>query len=715
LQKIEGRVSRVLFQNAKNYYTIMIFRDAKDDKSYSVVGYFPIIHPFLRVSIYGQWKSHKKHGKQFEASSYEILEPKNENELLEFISGDIIGCPYPVAFEITKKLGLSYLSEYDNFAALKNKLTPREGLDTALSKSAEKLTIFYKRIDMLKALSAMGFEQSLASKMVFSENPPKLDEIRKNPYLLIKRYDLKWKDMDEIALKNGIGKKSATRMEQGILYLLEEASNSYAHMYLPQNTLEREVQKFLNISFDVASLLDIMENENKVVRDLKDRVYSGENYRLEKTLAINLYRISKSDPIVKKKPFKINMGGFPYSTDQFEAIELALNEQLCIISGPAGTGKTTIVLKMIEELKKMGYHLQLCAPTGRAAKRMTEVTGMEAKTCHHILGFNPETKLPTFNNSTPLYANCFIIDEASMLDIKIASYLLDAIPSGSKVIIIGDEHQLPSIGPGTVLKDLLECNFFPTKRLEQVFRQGKDSFLLDFATKIRNGIHLPLDSMPKKTDFKFLELKNHNSIKEAIKKLVAGFVKLGKYNVFDDLQIISPIHNGPIGVKELNALVQDIVNPNPKDEILYGNKLFRTGDKVIQMHNNYDKKIYNGDIGKIHSINKKSKSILVDINGERIEYIGEELFELDLAYVLTVHKVQGGEYPFVIMPFHPSFGRMVNRKLLYTASTRAKTQFVVISDETTIQKAIDSNEDELRYCNLIGRLKEARLKKIFTQ
>jgi len=713
MNKVEGKVSRVLYQNERNYYTILLFRE-DNGITFSVVGYFPLISESLRLTLFGSWKNHKQHGKQFETSSYEIMEPKDTSELITFLTSSLVDCSYQVAFDIAKKMGLRYLKEFSNIAACKKQLPLREETERNLIKNSTFLLSFYEKKTMLEELLKMGFEQEIACKMAFSEVPPPMHKIKQNPYFLIRRFDLSWNTIDGIALKNGIGKKSTIRIEEGILYLLELASNEHAHMYLPQAMLEKTIQQFLKIEFEPSSYLDTMENEQKIVRDLKDRIYSEENHRLEKLLAENLYRLSKGTPVISTSSSSIKKDDFNYSDDQLDAIKMPFDHQVSVISGPAGTGKTTIISKIIKEFKRLKYDIQLCAPTGRAAKRMMEVTGLNAKTVHHILGFNSETKLPSYNRSSPLGKTCYIVDEASMLDIKIASYLVDAIPDGSKLIIIGDEHQLPSIGPGTVLKDLLECELFPVKRLNQVFRQSEGSYLLDYATKIRNGESLDVKSLPKKCDFKHFNLSKTNQIKEGIRKLVTGFVQKGLYDIFDDLQIISPIHKGPIGVKELNSMIQDIINPNAKTELVYGSKVFRTGDKVIQLVNNPDKNVYNGDIGKIESISKKGKSIIVNYSGERMEYISEEIFELDLAYALTVHKVQGGEYPFVIMPFHSSFGtRMINRKLFYTAATRAKKQFVLLSDEATIQQAIDNNGSETRYCNLIGRLKEARLKTLF--
>lgn len=717
MQKIEGKITRVFVHNEKNYYTVMSFRDRNTGKNVSVVGYFPMLLPYLNMTLFGEWKKHPKYGEQFSVLSYAISEPQTEQELTAFLTGEIGRCSYGVASNVARELGLSYLEHYEDIPTILHKLSDqtkaRQELVGELTHTAQRIKRFFERREMIQFLTNWGFDHVTSSKIAFSEYPPTIQAITTNPYALVKQYDLEWKKVDQIALANGFNKMDTLRIEEAIVYLSEEASNSESHMYLPQDELEKRIKSFLGFSIDMEAFLASTEEEGKIVRDLKNRIYSKLNFHLEKSLASNLYRIAQSAPCIKTKQIKIDATNYPYSPDQVEAIELALNNQLSIISGPAGTGKTTIVNKMIEEFKKLGYNIQLCAPTGRAAKRMAEVTKMKAKTVHHLLAFHAETKEPLYTRTNPLPATCYIVDETSMLDTKIASYLLAAVPSGSKVVIIGDEDQLPSIGPGTVLKDLLDCGFFATKRLTDVFRQKGGSHLLDTSMAIRKGESIDFPSFPEKCDFKLFNLTKPEHIRLALEKLVTNFVKTGQYDVFNDLQIISPIHNGPLGVVQLNALVQKIVNPNTKNELTFGSRTFREGDKVIQLTNDYDKKIYNGDIGRIITIEPKTKSILVDFQGKTFEYIGGDLFDIDLAYVLTVHKVQGGEYNYVLMPFHPSFGRMVYRKLLYTAVTRAKKQFIMLSTASIIEQAIRNNDTEIRFCNLIGRLKEERLRKLF--
>ena len=709
--QLQGKVGKILFQSKKNYFATFLLHTEGGTKT--VVGYFPFMYQSLHLTLHGRKKIHKRFGEQFEATSFDILEPQSKRELIDFLVSDIVSCDKLLAVQIAQKMGLSYLNMYNDLKACLRHVPNTERNMQILEHNKYQLDSFYQKKNVLNALVKLGFSQETSSKIAFSEHPPAVSDIQEDPYLLIKRYQLEWREVDAIAQKNGIHRHSRTRVHAGIYYLVDAAANEKGHMYLPHEMLSEMAQEFLGTTFDLEEQIKEMEAAGKIIRDVRDHVYSEDNYHSERRLAENLYRLHLAEPTVKQHPFVFKSSSFPYSPDQQEAITMAINEPVSIISGPAGTGKTTVLVKIVEELSKIGYTIKLCAPTGRAAKRMSDVTKRKASTLHLMLKFSNHMNMPLYNKEMPLEGTCFIVDEVSMVDIKMMSYLLDAIRSGAKLILLGDVHQLPSIGPGRLLSDLLSYGEFPCKELTTVFRQEGNSAILDMATKIRNGEHVDLAAISSSEDFKFYSMKNAYDIKAVIQQIVDRFVRNGQYNLFTDLQVISPIHNGPIGVKELNAVIQETVNPHGL-EIVAGTKVFRLNDKVIQLVNNPDKEVVNGDIGQIISVDKKSRALIVEFYGERIEYTSEELFELDLGYVSTVHKVQGGECPFVIMPFHSSFGTyMVNRKLLYTAVTRAKQFLIMLGDPETVNHAIDQDELDERYCNIHSRLKAARLQTVF--
>lgn len=711
--KIEGKVSHVKFQSKRNYFSI--FSLSTSDKTVIVTGHFPIIYRSLKLRIFGKMISTKKHGKQFQASSYEIVEPETRFELEDFLSSDLIQCSFGLSFSIGQKIGLDYLKRYKdiNYCLSKLSIHESEQVKKELQRNIYHLDQYFQKKNVLEELMKLGFSQEISCRIAFSDEPPKLDDIRKNLYSLIERFDLDWKLVDDTSLRNGTGKHAKIRIQAGIYHLLDRVSNEKGHMFIPQNVLDQSILKFLGIKVNLDEELKELEEENKVIRDYKDHVYSIPNYESERNLADNLYRLSQSKPDIPVVCSSFD-DSFPYSEEQKKAIKIAVENQVSVISGPAGTGKTTILVKIIDELKNAGYNIQLCAPTGQAAQRMKEVTGFPALTVHRLLQFDAKTKKPTVNRSFPLDKNCFILDEASMGDIKIISYLTDAIKNGSKLVIIGDIHQLPSIGPGKFLQDLIQCKYFDSADLNEVFRQKQTSQILEFATKIRRGETFDFSTLSKQDDFVFYQSNRTQTIQDALVKLVEKFVGTGKYDPFKDLQVITPVNKGPLGVGELNKRIQNVVNPHGNNELVYGNRVFREGDKVIQLQNNYDKHIYNGDTGVIVQINKRNKSVWVEFDSKPIEFYDEELFDMDLAYALTVHKMQGGECPFIFMPFHSCFGSfMLNRKLLYTAVTRAKRQLIMIGDEEAVQTSIENNLSEQRYCNLIPRIKSARMNTLF--
>lgn len=713
--KIEGKISKIFYHNPRSYFTSMAI--VQGFESISCSGSFPILYPKASVVLYGNYKMHKKYGNQFIAESYDLKEPSTSFEMIDFLGCEAVGCDPYIASRIASKIGLEYLNIHKKIDELMKDFLdvtnmPQDDIRKVLERTSGAIDLFQLRKKLLKGLSEMGFAPEIASRIAFSGVPIDLDEVKRNPYTLIKPFDLTWELVDKIALNNGMRKDSQVRIEEALCFLLDYATEKNAHMFVTSGSLRKVSQKFLQIEFDFDYHLSHLEHDHRIMKDIKDRIYSTENYVSERLLAENLYRIHKgTPPQVPADAIQFEEGEF--AKDQEDAIRLMLSSPLSIVSGAAGTGKTTILTKTIKTLEQNGFQIQLCAPTGRAAKRMKEVTNIQAKTIHHLLQFDRFTKAPQFTKREPLEKNCYIVDEVSMADIKLMSHLFEAIPNNSKVILVGDVNQLPSIGPGKFLKDLLTYEAFPSKVLTEIFRQKEGSCLLDVATKIREGEQFELDDLPKNSDFRFLNLHEPSQIKQSIRQLLERFAQTN-YDPFDDLQIITPIHKGSLGTMELNSYVQDILNPCQGNDLTYGNRLFRKHDKVIQTKNNYDKKIFNGDIGRIISLDAKSRYLLVKFDDETVEYNQEEIFELELAYVLTVHKVQGGEYPFIIMPYHGNFGRfMLNRKSLYTALTRAKTQAIFLGQWSAFQKSIATEQVSLRNCNLLGRLQEARLKNIF--
>lgn len=712
--QISGHLSKFLYRNERNYYATFLLNTGREIAT--VVGHFPIAYMSLRMTVHGSWKSHKKYGKQFQATSYKVMAPTTKAELVDFLCSDFVGAPLQLVHLISNKMGLSYLNHYKNvqFCLKALHVTGKNSeVGQELLSMSRKVQGFYCKLELLETLVSMGFKQDISCKIAFSEKPPNVDDVINNPYQLIKPFELEWKIVDTIALKNGISKSSKVRIQEALFYLVDESAVQKGHMFLPESELATLAKAFIGTTFLLKEELTELEASGRIIRDYNDHIYSPENHQSERLLSDNLYRIFHSAPSIHPIAIDFSETNFPFSTEQKEAIQMTIDQQISLISGPAGTGKTTVIREIIKWLVRAGHNIRCCAPTGAAAKQMLDLTGMKSSTIQHLLSFSPLTKTPAYHRDFTLDGSCFIVDESSMADVKVLSFLVDAIPQGAKLIIIGDHHQLPSIGPGRVLKDLLSCGLFPGKELTNVYRQSEESQVLDFATKIRNGERTDLSLLPQKSDFKFYSQNDLFIIRQNIEQLILRFIASGKYDVYDDLQIVTPIHAGPLGTKELNSMLQNLINPTG-NEVAIGDKLFREGDKVIQIRNNYDKKVYNGETGRIEHIPKRGKHIVVNFNGNSLVYLDDELFELELAYAQTVHKVQGREIPFVIAPFHLSFGdRMLNRKLLYTLLTRSKQQFIMLGQEQAFYQAAIKDDTDVRHCNLIARLKSARLAHLF--
>jgi exodeoxyribonuclease V alpha subunit len=715
--KIDGKVSKIIFKSNKSNYAIIIASNPKE--SFAVSGLFPILYDGINIEMFGTWKTHKKHGKQFSMDSYHALDPVTDYELVDFLTSSIINMPRDFAFDVIRFGGLKYLTNYADVAFYAEKISRNMRLDMltiqqTLNNAKHAMHEFGKRKSMFEMLTAMGFQQEIASKVSFSELLFDLNSVKLNPYQLIYPFDLTWDTVDKVALKNNIEKDSDVRIQEAIYYLIEKAANEHGHVYLPLDALQKMTHEFLRLRVAIRHHIENLETAGRLFFDSVNKTaYTKENYLAEYSVADNIYRLHTATPIVEVPLSPVDFTDFPYNQDQKEGISLALESNVSIVLGPAGTGKTTILKKTMSILKKRGYHFQLCAPTGRAAKIMKEITGFDAKTIQMVLKYSKNSKHPHHTSANQLLQNCYVVDEFSMVDIKLMAAFLEAIPTGSKLIILGDSHQLPSVGPGKVLEDLVSFGRIPMKELNEVYRNT--SKILELATKVRRGEPVGnLAALKYSGDFVFREIKKVEEIKETIRRLVTEFHNHPTMDVFKDLQVVSPINNGILGVKELNLMIQDIVNPSTKNDLVFGDRIFRIGDKVLQNTNNDEKKVVNGDIGLIVKFDKRERFVTVDFDGRFVTYLDEEIFELDLAYALTVHKLQGGECKYMIFPFHTSFGvKMLYRKLLYTAWTRPKIKIWCLGEQAAIDQAIRCVDSDKRLTSLIDRLKESALQYLF--
>ena len=599
-----------------------------------------------------------------------------------------------------------------------------------IKRSVEELK-FSKNI--LFHLTGLGISLSLSKKIynIFRENT--LEVINENPYKLIKNVKgIGFLKADEIALKNNLDKNSPYRIESAILYVLTQKAINFGHVYYPKEKLTNEVSKLIGVETELIEpvymnlLLSsevVIDNSFEESNIYLDYLYISESYIASKLakMALNedfkiLFDIEKE---IKEaiKSLSIKLSGI-----QIDAIKSCFKENISIITGGPGTGKTTIINTIAKIYLDNGYNISLCAPTGRAAKRIEETTGIEAKTIHRMLGYIPSSYDDIghfeYNEDNPLDTDVIIIDEMSMVDVILFEKLLRGIKDNTKLIIVGDVDQLPSVGAGNVLKDLINSNKIKYTKLIDIFRQSENSNIIVNAHKINNGQEPILNE--KNSDFFFLNTDSPSITRNIVVDLISRRLpRAYGYDYSKDIQILTQSRKGICGVFELNKLLQDILNPKTEasDEILVGNKLFRVNDKVMQTKNNYNLSfiddegeenfgVYNGDMGHIIFIDKSSNKLTVEMDDKRlIEYSLEDLDNLELAYAITIHKSQGSEFKSVIIPMFDGYKLLQTRNLLYTAITRAKENIVLVGDKNVMNNMIRNNTINSRYSNLENRIK----------
>ena len=599
-----------------------------------------------------------------------------------------------------------------------------------IKKSVEELR-FSKNI--LFHLSGLGISLSLSKKIynVFRENT--LEVINENPYKLIKNIKgIGFLKADEIALKNNLDKNSPYRIESAILYVLNQKAINFGHVYYPKEKLIDEVSKLIGVEIELIGpvYMNLLLSSDIVIDNSfeESNIYLDYLYVSESYIASKLAKMALNDDfkilfdIEKEIKEAIKSLSIKLSKIQIDAIKSCFEENISIITGGPGTGKTTIINTISKIYLDNGYNISLCAPTGRAAKRIEETSGIEAKTIHRMLGYIPSSYDDIghfeYNEDNPLDTDVIIIDEMSMVDVVLFEKLLRGMKDNTRLVIVGDVDQLPSVGAGNVLRDLINSKKIKYTKLVDIFRQSESSNIIVNAHKINNGQEPILNE--KNSDFFFLKTETPAITRNVVVDLISKRLPNAYgYDFSKDIQILTQSRKGICGVFELNRLLQDILNPKNEttDEILVGNKLFRVNDKVMQTKNNYNLSffdsdgeenfgVYNGDMGHIIFIDKSSNKLTVEMDDKRlIDYTLEDLDNLELAYAITIHKSQGSEFKSVIIPMFDGYRLLQTRNLLYTAITRAKENIVLVGDKNIMNNMIRNNTINSRYSNLENRIK----------
>ena len=734
-ETVEGYVEKIVFRNDDNGYTVLSL--LLDENELTCVGHFTMISEGEFIQARGNYTEHPVYGEQFLMESYEIKEPEDAYSMeLYLSSGAIKGIGKALASRIVKKFGSStfriIVEEAERLAEVK-------GISKRMA--SEIYRQFEDKRDMRNAmmfLQKYNITGNLAVK-IFQEYGQKLyDVIRENPYKMAEDISgVGFKTADEIARRIGIEYDSDYRIKAGIQYILAQA-NSEGHVYLPENELIIRAKNMLMVDLDsIERQIAGLNLEKKIIIVEEDNIkliYLAVFYYMELNIARMLHDLNIQYDydmnILNKRLEKIEqITKTSLDEQQRTAVKEAVYNGLLIITGGPGTGKTTTINAIIKVFESEGLDILLAAPTGRAAKRMSETTGYEAKTIHRMLELSKLTPGEGANysfernESNPLETDVLIIDEMSMVDINLMHALLKAISIGTRLILVGDVNQLPSVGPGNVLRNIIDSHCFNMVMLTKIFRQAAGSDIIVNAHKINDGEQINLDN--KSMDFFLLKRQEANVIIAVminlIKNKLPNYVKASSF----DIQVLTPMRKGELGVERLNMALQEALNPpsRNKNEKEYHQGIFREGDKVMQIKNNYQihweikssygvttqtgTGVFNGDAGIIKEINLFSEHLLVEFDDNRlVEYSFSGLDELELAYAVTIHKSQGSEYPAVILPILDGPRLLFNRNLLYTAVTRAKSCVVIVGSDDMIKFMIDNKSEQRRYSRLDKQIRE---------
>lgn len=734
MEEIKGYVEHIVYRNEDNGYTV--FHLNNEDGEVTCVGNFHFIEEGELLRMEGEYTTHKLYGLQFAVQTSEVCEPEDLVSIERYLgSGAIKGVGAALAGRIVKKFREDTFriieEEPERLAEVKG-ISERKAREIAVQAEEKK--------DLRRAmiyLQKYGISTTLAAKIYQQYGRNVYRIIEENPYRLADDVaGVGFKTADEIAAKVGIHTDSDYRIRSGIFYTLMQSIGE-GHVYLLKDALTWRAGKLLEVEIDNIEkyLMDLAMEKKVVLKEAEDgvRVYSSRFYYMELNVAKMLHDLNISEEVSRERLLE-RLGKIEDATGLFldemqrKAVMEAAKQGILVLTGGPGTGKTTTINAMIRLFESEGMTILLAAPTGRAAKRMTETTGYEASTIHRLLEVsgNPEEEtIGGFqrNEENPLDTDVLIIDEVSMVDLPLMNALLKAVMPGTRLILVGDQNQLPSVGPGSVLKDIIASGCFPVVMLTKIFRQAGESDIVVNAHKINRGEPVILDN--KSRDFFFLKRQEPNVIISVmltlIQKKLPKYVNAGIY----DIQVMTPMRKGLLGVERLNQILQQYLNPpSPeKSEREYADRLFREGDKVMQIKNNYQLEwkvqtkygltvdkgqgVFNGDMGVVREINTYEETITVEYDEHRqVVYPYSMMDELELAYAITVHKSQGSEYPAVVIPLLQGPRQLYHRNLLYTAVTRAKKCVTLVGSEAVFQEMIRNNQDQKRNTSLAERIRE---------
>jgi len=711
-ESLEGTVEGILFYNPDNGYSVLKF-SLEDGRPLTVIGSFPPLSAGEKLKISGCWEVNPKFGQQFKVDNFIPVLPSSEAGIEKFLASGLIKGIGPVlARRILEKFGARTI---EVLSQEPEAMTQVPGVGASKLREIKKSWEEHEHIrDLIIFLQEHNVSTSLATKIYRQYGEKSYKVLKTNPYqLCLDIWGIGFKTADQIALKLGTDPASVERVKAYLLYRLEK-DNEQGHVFSFLSDLEKGSQDEIGVGPEkVAAAMKALAAAKLVVTEAVDSataVYLPFFYQAQAEVARLLHELATTPPLVPPFDLETAVGeveketGLQFSPMQRRAVKECFQKKILVITGGPGTGKTTIIKAVVEIFRRWGRTVLLAAPTGRAAKRLSETTGQEAKTIHRILEFNPKLGAFKRNDKKPLAGDALVIDECSMVDLALMYQLLRAVPAWMRVIFVGDKDQLPSVGPGSLLKDIIDSGRVEVVRLDEIFRQEKDSLIIANAHRVNQGEKLIYPARDDKdSDFYFLPMEDETKAFNLLMKLACYSVprKLGLSALSTDIQVISPMYKGLVGVDHLNQELQQRLNKRPEG-LKVGTHEFRVGDKVMQLRNDYEKDVFNGDIGSVAGIDRPHYRLYVEFDGRPLCYEKDDLNDITLAYAISVHKAQGSEYQAVIMPLLTQHFIMLQRNLLYTALTRAKKLSILIGSFRALYIAIKNDKPVKRN----GLLKE---------
>jgi exodeoxyribonuclease V alpha subunit len=719
LEPIEGVVERIIYSNEENHYTVaqLMPEGRQRAEPITITGNLAALSEGETVKALGRWVNHKQFGRQFAVEKFESVLPRTVVGIKKYLgSGLVKGIGQTFADRIVEKFGEQTLEIIDQFSA---RLREVDGIGHERAKRIKEAWTQQKSVrDIMIFLQGHGIGSAHAAKIFKQYGENAIAIVHENPYRLAKDITgIGFRTADGIAAKLGIAKDSVHRLKAGVIHTLERATDE-GHTCLPRELLVKSAVELLEAEIapteNAVNLLVL--GGDIVIED--EFVYLAGLCRAERGVAAKISNLKSArldlPPIGLEKAvaWVQQKTGLVLAQAQQQTLHTALASKICVITGGPGVGKTTIVNSIVKILQTKGCQVLLAAPTGRAAKRMSEATGATAQTIHRLLKYVPHEGGFTHNERCPLKGDMIIIDETSMLDVPLAYHLLKAIPLSASVVFVGDVDQLPSVGPGNFLRDLIDSECAPVVQLTEIFRQAKDSLIITNAHRVNEGQMLDLASAnaggdaraTTNQDFFFINEENAEKVLGTIKILCAQRVpkKFG-FDPMRDIQVLTPMHKGLCGAENLNRELQVTLNPHGSSIQRFG-RTFRVGDRVMQIRNDYDKDVFNGDLGRVKRIDLVEQQLIAELDERDVAYDFNDLDDLVPAYAISVHKSQGNEYPCVIVPLLTQHYVLLQRNLLYTAITRGKKLVILIGSKRALAIAVRNNKTAARFSRLRERL-----------